>query len=86
MTFNNMAVMVPWLTGLLARDHELLGADWWPYGRRHAALPSRAGQNCTPNDMLAASLSSPWRTHSCEVLAAVCNHVPAAGRNAVDGH
>jgi 4,5-dihydroxyphthalate decarboxylase len=32
MTFNNMAVMVPWLTGLLARDRELLGADWWPYG------------------------------------------------------
>jgi 4,5-dihydroxyphthalate decarboxylase len=32
MTFNNMAVMVPWLTGLLARDRELLGTDWWPYG------------------------------------------------------
>ena len=32
MTFNNMATMVPWLTNLLARDRELLGADWWPYG------------------------------------------------------
>ena len=32
MTFNNMAVMVPWLTDLLARDRALLGADWWPYG------------------------------------------------------
>lgn len=32
MTFNNMAVMVPWLTGLLARNRELLGGDWWPYG------------------------------------------------------
>lgn len=32
MTFNNMATMIPWLTGLLARNRELLGADWWPYG------------------------------------------------------
>ena len=32
MTFNSGAVMVPWLTGLLARNRELLGADWWPYG------------------------------------------------------
>ncbi|TXN00166.1 4,5-dihydroxyphthalate decarboxylase [Methylobacterium sp. WL64] len=32
MSFNNMSVMVPWLTGLLARDRELLGDDWWPYG------------------------------------------------------
>ena len=32
MTFNNMATMVPWLTDLLARDRELLGNDWWPYG------------------------------------------------------
>ena len=32
MTFNNMGTMVPWLTDLLARDRELLGADWWPYG------------------------------------------------------
>ena len=32
MTFNNMAMMVPWLTGLLSRDRDLLGTDWWPYG------------------------------------------------------
>ena len=32
MTFNNMATMIPWLTGLLSRDRELLGTDWWPYG------------------------------------------------------
>ena len=32
MTFNNMATMIPWLTDLLARDRELLGTDWWPYG------------------------------------------------------
>ena len=32
MTFNNMATMVPWLTGLLARNRETLGTDWWPYG------------------------------------------------------
>jgi hypothetical protein len=40
MTFNNMAVMVPWLTDLLARDRELLGGDWWPYGmaRNRAAI------------------------------------------------
>ena len=40
MTFNNMAMMVPWLTGLLARDRDLLGDDWWPYGmsRNRAAV------------------------------------------------
>ncbi len=40
MTFNNMATMVPWLTDLLARDRELLGDDWWPYGiaRNRAAV------------------------------------------------
>ena len=40
MTFNTMATMVPWLTDLLARDRELLGDDWWPYGmaRNRAAI------------------------------------------------
>ena len=35
-----MATMVPWLTDLLARDRELLGHDWWPYGiaRNRAAV------------------------------------------------
>lgn len=32
MTFNNMTVMIPWLSNLIARDRELLGNDWWPYG------------------------------------------------------
>jgi hypothetical protein len=32
MTFNNMTVMIPWLSHLIARDQELLGSDWWPYG------------------------------------------------------
>jgi len=32
MTFNNMTVMIPWLSHLIARDRELLGDDWWPYG------------------------------------------------------
>jgi 4,5-dihydroxyphthalate decarboxylase len=32
MTFNNMAVMVPWLTKLIDEDRALLGEDWWPYG------------------------------------------------------
>jgi hypothetical protein len=32
MTFNNMAVMVPWLTHLMASNRDLLGHDWWPYG------------------------------------------------------
>ncbi|QWT22327.1 hypothetical protein KPL74_10025 [Bacillus sp. NP157] len=32
MTFNNMDTMQPWLTGLVARNRELLGDDWWPYG------------------------------------------------------
>jgi hypothetical protein len=31
-TFNNMNVMLPWLTSLVQEDRELLGADWWPYG------------------------------------------------------
>jgi hypothetical protein len=32
MTFNNMTVMIPWLSHLLDRNIETLGADWWPYG------------------------------------------------------
>jgi len=32
MTFNNMALMIPWLTKLIGEDRELLGQDWWPYG------------------------------------------------------
>ncbi len=32
MTFNNMAVMLPWVTKLIDDDRSLLGADWWPYG------------------------------------------------------
>ncbi len=32
MTFNNMNVMLPWLTKLVQDDQELLGLDWWPYG------------------------------------------------------
>ncbi len=32
MTFNNMAVMVPWFAKLIEDDRDLLGDDWWPYG------------------------------------------------------
>jgi len=32
MTFNNMTMMLPWLTKLIGDDRELLGDDWWPYG------------------------------------------------------
>ena len=40
MTFNNMTVMLPWLTKLIGDDRELLGSDWWPYGieRNRAAI------------------------------------------------
>ena len=40
MTFNNMAVMLPWLTKLIDDDRDLLGTDWWPYGieRNRAAI------------------------------------------------
>ncbi len=40
MTFNNMTVMIPWLTALIAENRKALGADWWPYGieRNRAAL------------------------------------------------
>ena len=32
MTFNNMTIMLPWLTRLIDDDRSLLGDDWWPYG------------------------------------------------------
>ena len=32
MTFNNMNVMLPWVTKLIQSDRALLGDDWWPYG------------------------------------------------------
>ncbi len=32
MTFNNMTVMIPWLSALIAEDRAVLGDDWWPYG------------------------------------------------------
>jgi hypothetical protein len=32
MTFNNMAIMIPWVTSLIGKDRDLLGEDWWPYG------------------------------------------------------
>ncbi len=32
MVFNNMAIMVPWLSQLLEENRRLLGEDWWPYG------------------------------------------------------
>lgn len=32
MTFNNGAIMLPWVTKLIQNDRELLGDDWWPYG------------------------------------------------------
>ncbi len=40
MTFNNMTVMVPWLSALMADNRALLGDDWWPYGiaRNRATL------------------------------------------------
>ena len=40
MTFNNMTVMLPWLTPLIEEDRALLGEDWWPYGieRNRAAI------------------------------------------------
>jgi len=40
MTFNNMTVMLPWLTELIVNDRKLLGSDWWPYGieRNRAAI------------------------------------------------
>jgi 4,5-dihydroxyphthalate decarboxylase len=32
MTFNNMAIMLPWFSKLIDEDRSLLGEDWWPYG------------------------------------------------------
>jgi 4,5-dihydroxyphthalate decarboxylase len=32
MTFNNMTMMLPWMTKLIDDDRALLGDDWWPYG------------------------------------------------------
>ncbi len=32
MTFNNMALMLPWVTKLVDEDRTLMGDDWWPYG------------------------------------------------------
>jgi hypothetical protein len=32
MTFNNMTMMLPWLTKLIGDNRNLLGTDWWPYG------------------------------------------------------
>lgn len=31
MTFNNMGVMIPWLTKRIEEDRHVLGDDWWPY-------------------------------------------------------
>jgi hypothetical protein len=40
MTFNNMNIMLPWLTKLIGVNRALLGDDWWPYGieRNRAAI------------------------------------------------
>jgi 4,5-dihydroxyphthalate decarboxylase len=40
MTFNNMRVMVPWLSALIGENRDVLGGDWWPYGitRNRSAL------------------------------------------------
>ena len=40
MTFNNMNMMLPWLTKLIDGNRALLGQDWWPYGidRNRAAI------------------------------------------------
>ena len=32
MTFNNVAMMVPWLTKRVEENRDILGEDWWPYG------------------------------------------------------
>lgn len=34
MTFNNMAMMIPWITKRIEADRDALGEDWWPYGIR----------------------------------------------------
>jgi len=40
MTFNNMTLMIPWLSALIDDNQKLLGSDWWPYGiaRNRSAL------------------------------------------------
>jgi hypothetical protein len=43
MTFNNMTVMIPWLSNLISCDRELLGDDWWPYG-----VGARTASRSTP--------------------------------------
>ncbi len=30
--FNNMDVMIPWLSNLINDNRALMGSDWWPYG------------------------------------------------------
>jgi len=30
--FNNMDVMIPWLSNLIDENEEVMGKDWWPYG------------------------------------------------------
>ena len=30
--FNNMGIMIPWLSNLIDEDRRVLGDDWWPYG------------------------------------------------------
>lgn len=39
-TFNNLNIMLPWLTKLVGDDRKLLGEGWWPYGieANHAAI------------------------------------------------
>jgi len=32
MTFNNMTMMIPWLSHLMQENIDTLGNDWWPYG------------------------------------------------------
>ncbi len=32
LTFNNMTMMIPWLSGLIEENRDVLGRDWWPYG------------------------------------------------------
>ncbi len=34
MTFNNMTMMLPWLTRLIGDNRDLLGDDLWPYGMK----------------------------------------------------
>lgn len=32
LTFNNMTVMIPWMSALIDDNRATLGDDWWPYG------------------------------------------------------